>query len=722
IDYKNKLINYSISANDLEFNEDKLNRQNVKMFDFSKITPEDIEELKKVTEKEFNPIKKILEKTKLIEIVEVGLKKLNTESFLNISAKIPEDSENLSYQILIHKEASKLGKYMVGTTFKNDAAHNKDIRDYTAKLINGDFKYLEEIENLINFGPIGAIFQYGGLTNEKDLTGNGIGNLINTIFGMFGNGMYIEQVYQEIMIVQMQIEEVNQRLKDIKNNLTELGVISRCGFDQQLMKTYEQNWDAFVTNYNEPFQTCLSNFKTSLYSYFANKIRLGTPLDIDIRYGKDDQLLAPFSKDYDNPTKRITFTLNDYTNAKKYVEYRSIKDNFADGLIIDLKGALPEGCKDDKHALDAINAIVNNYCEDSYFTSDPDDFRYYRAQDILNKSLNFLDHVSGNYAEGKSILIDVYERLKLLHNFSSEVKPLWQNFLASMKAQITYVGQFAQTTALYSGISKMTELNKKVIDASNLIKNLYEASSTVKNNYSYVVNKEIKVDLIKSNAFSKNLNTQSGNKPTWSEGYQHHLLNRKKNFVDKTFESSTYVLDSALRLRAEDIMVMANRYKGLLKNGAGTQESTFIFYLQQKGFLTWENFWSIHNLNEAGNRRGFLTTYEYNTMKAGQSIRHVWTANQKATYFNTDEVVTYRMNAKRDKNGKVVTNMTEYWTNGYVMEGTFIDSATGSNLTSTVICGYARYDEDHTLWINSERHGFVTEINDNYYWLMTYVN
>ena len=601
--------------------------------------------------------------------------------------------------LIIDKKASPLKQYIIAEDLQpNNAAFSMDIKDYSSKIIDQDYDDGAQVaKTILNFALSFAMIIAGAATDSPTGIVSGITSVFNTLFGAFGNEVTNAQLLKEIQAIQQQLKEVLAKLDEIKGNLETLQLITECGFDQAKLLTLEGNWNSFIANYFDPCSNRLNEFEQTFVSYLSNYVTGAK--DITLRYAKNEDgqyaLLAPFDDDYANPDQSLSVHVSDFTETKKCLTKGTLTKGFVDGLFKDLENAAPESTIKEKKliAYDAYDQIANDFAANTYFSTDINSDKYKLALDIVNKVCNFADHISGDYVGGASILNDAYQRITLFYNWGNEVAPIWTNFLATIKCYLTYFGQIGQTAALNAHIS-MEAMNEKIIKASNTIKEFHKANKALKKNYSFLVGDEIEVNIAQTSVDTKKTGG-SDNHPTVSEGFVHKLVEPywetygAVRYTDLDWSKVT-VIDGVTIRR------MANRYRGIQPVNKG---NGFINYIYLNDGFDWLSYFHTRQWGWLENYYdGFMTGIDQNDMAEGTALKCAWRSN--GDYFSVGKEYTYRMNK-----GSIES---QYWGNGKILTGHFVDAVSGTNTFDAVLTGFARYWESHALWFNDEIFGFTT--------------
>ena len=615
--------------------------------------------------------------------------------------------------VIIDKDASPLGQYVIAHDLQpNNPAFGMDIKDYSSKIIDQDFDDAGKVaKGIIDFSMSIAMIIVGIASESPSSVVSGISSLLNTMFGLFNTEVTNAQLLAEIKVIQQQLKEVIAKLDDIKNALEALQIITQCGFDQAKLTTIEGNWNAFIADYYDPANSRLNEFGQTFATYLGTFVQ--KPQTIAVKYAKDEnneyRLLAPFEDDYGNPAHTINLEVTAFPETKKFLNYGALKTGFLDGLLKDIEAVVPENAIKDKTAIavDAYNEIANTFAANEYFSTEINSAKYKNDIDIVNRVGDFADHISGDYFGGTSILNAAYERLTLMYNFAGEVVPIWTNFLATLKCYLTYFGQFAQTAALNSHIAQDT-LNEKLIKASDKIKEYYHQTKDLAKNFAYIAGSKIETKIGETGVDTR---VTGGNKnhPTISDTFFHKTVD-PYDLVPDAVTKETLDWSKVTTLDNVAIQRISNRYSGI--HGTKNPDKTFIAYLVENDALTWRRAFFPEQKGWLANfYEGFITGIALNDMNEGTALRCVWRSN--GDYFKVGNDYTYRLNK-----GSIES---QYWGNGKIMTGSFVNAMTGKGTFNGTLTGYARYWESHALWFNDEIWGFTTKEPLSHYWYIQVV-
>mgnify|MGYP004447415905 CR=1 FL=1 len=697
VDYANNTIKYVFDLGTTNVLDEKALENNIIIYDRAQLGAE-LMDGKKLADGNSILSAKVSHKNLLITDREgTGVKD-------KLEVVTPYDA-NYKPAVIVNKEASPMGRYVIVPEIDpTDPVLNMDVKDYSKKIVEEE--YDTTTGNVINFVSGAAMVIIGIIGEQPTAIVGGITTLLNTMLGIFSNSVTNEQLLEEIHIIQQQLAEVIDKLNDMQKTLEQLQIITQCGFEKTYLLQIENNWNAFIANYYDPLNKHLNNFGTTYTSYLQGYVEKSE--DIELKYkavGDDYELLGKWDAKWDNPDKTINITVPAFPETKKYLVNGVFTKKFVDGLLKDLENNAPEKDwrKKEEIAIDAYNHISNEFAREQYFSTDIQSQKYKLALDIIQGVEDFADHISGQYMGGQSILQDAYTRLTLQYNFAKEVKPVWTNFLATIKCYLTYFGQLAQTAGLAAKVST-EEMNKKIIAASNKIKAMYEETNKLPDSYSYVVGRKIEGKLGQTRCETR-VTGGSENHPTIEEKFEHKLIKsvgpNPADYVEEDLDFSKYNV-----LGNTDIIRMSNRWYGI--KGTDNPEAPFVGYLYENNVMDWNTYFKGKGGGVENMVKGFLTGLTIRDMSGGENLTCVWRSN--GDYFNKGGSYTYKM-----ERGKIES---KYWKDGKVAVATMVDAENGHSTFEQTLTGYARYWESHALWFNDEIWGFKTAVPFHSYWFL----
>ena len=629
------------------------------------------------------------------------------------------DSSNLSfdfdgdyeepYEIIIHKDVMNNGNFAMGYVKVNLFSNEPIVTNYEEKIIKtkGSWDDVQKGINLLS-GVAQVIlgFMEG---NPIAIAGGTCGacGALGSIF--FSGGPTLATVTKQLNIIDAKLDALTAQIDVNQKQILDEFVRTQAMIDEVKINQYNQNIQAYYTDYVKPIEDFMLVYKDMLEQEYRRYV--DSSHTITLYYGNDNKLLFKSEQDITGATTK-EYAISAFSNAKSYLEKNRgiVGDGYPSALYNDIKEALknqslPSGKSIDNVA-DDVYSTISEEVNQAVLTKE-DQTLHSKVLQFVSDFVDFSKALSGINFE--SVINSYISRLEYIYNFSKEIKSSVRDLLANLKLRLDLYLCAAQTACKAQKINYLEEIADAYSTASDFIEARYESEMKIPDNYSYCLKNNVNVDLYQVKAEVSF--TDLGNYPTFHANF---TFRKNINFDGSNISGEVVDVNKINMVDYTRITAIVTRYN-LLKSAGVTKSSTFINYIDDlsllpKGKLTVANH--LFDSGRTANPYRMLSSFGIRDINDSESffVRCTCYGNPKSEYFYIGETRPYRYD-----DGVVEK---DYWS-GKLAYGDVLDAKSGQNLGSQRLAAYAKYSESHRLWVNDEHWGFVDDIFGNFYFIFT---
>ncbi len=535
----------------------------------------------------------------------------------------------------------------------------------------------------------------------------GAAGALGSIF--LGGGPTLGTVTKQLNQIEKKIDSLSNQMDNNQKQLINETIRTQAMIDQVKVNQYNQNIQAYYTDYVKPIDDFMLIYKDLLeqeYRKYANTEHILT-----IYYGKDGKVLFKSEQDITG-SNTMNFEISDFSNVQAYLKKNRgiVGDEYPNELYKDIKNALnsqilPIGKNIDSVA-DDVYQTISEEVNQNVLTKE-DSVLHSKVLQFVSDFVSLSKAISGINFE--SVINSYIARLECMYNFSKEIKNPIRDLLSHIKYHLDNYLCAAQTACIAQKINYVKEIATSYTQAADYIKDRYEKEMAVPNNYSYCIKNVVNADLyhIQANVYF----TELGNYPTFHANFK--LLKNIK-YTNGNIGGDAEDINKINMLDYSKILAISTRYN-LLKSAGITKSESFIKYLEDLAVLPSGKISLAKDLLNSGkynNPFRILASFAIRDLDYSDSffLKCTCYGNPKSEYFHIGEVRKYRHD-----DGVIEA---EYWS-GKMAYGDILDAKTCQMQSQKRITAYAKYSESHRLWVNDEHWGFVDDIYGNLFFILT---
>ena len=623
---------------------------------------------------------------------------------------------NNNYEIIIHKDGVMKNNYAMGYIKKSLYSKGDIIQtDFEETIIKSKGSW-SDAQKGINVASGIAQVIFGIYTANPVAVSGGTFGACSALGSIFlGNkGATLDSVSKQLTLIDSKIDALNDQIDKNQKQIIDEFVKTQAMIDEVKINQYNQNIQAYQTDYVKPIDDFLLVYKDMLEQEFRKYIN--DTHSVKVYYGKDSsnkKIVLFESEDGITNANSYEYTITDYKNAKAYLDSNKglVGNGYPEALCKDIKEAvkndtLPEG-RDLDTLVNDIYATIANDVNQSVLTKE-DSNLHAKILQFASNYVSYAKAIAGINFE--SVINSYISRLEYIYNFSIETKDLIKGLLANLKIKLDSYLCIAQTACFAQKINYIKEIANAYTTAADYIKSRYDAEMERPDNYSYALKCKVNGDLYQ--VIAEVSFTNLGNTPTFHGSF---VIKNKIAFDGSNISGNKVDVNSLKMVDYKGMRSITTRYN-LLKSANLTKSATLIKYLNNVGIVSNESFQLLNRLCNSGRYDEFygriLTSFAIRDLNDSDSIplRCQCYGNAKSEFFYIGQYTKYRYD-----DGTVER---EYWS-GKMAYGDVLSSETGNILSNKRLATYAKYSESHKLWFNDEHWGFIDEIFGNFYYIFT---
>ncbi len=624
-----------------------------------------------------------------------------------------------TYGVLIHKDATALDTHAYAfANILDKSSDDKIITEYEEQMIKSHGSW-SDVKAGIDCASYISQIVLGGLTDSPVSFAGGIFGLFTTIGGKaMGSSTSLDDVVQKLTLIDGKLDAISEQIDANQKQIIDEFVRTDAMIDEVKVIEYNQNIQAYQTNYVKPIVDYLLVYKDSTEQAFKNYVKMDSQSFVMYYGERDDDSNALLFETEDNVDNATSYEINvdDFSNSLSYLKNHKdiVGEDFYEYLSKDLANAIssndyPKGKSNEELTQDMYETIANNI---SYEVLALDDAALHKeVLQLLSNFTAFANAIAGVSFE--SVLSSYISRLQCIYNFSYEIKEQVRNLLASIKLNLDSYMCIAQNACFAQKINYSKEIYDAYIGACEMISNTYDKVMSVDDNYSYVVGANITGGLY--NAKASVWYTNLGNNCDFHATFD---ITKIDSFDGSEIHGSSVNVNDISFVDYRNNKGILTRYN-LLKSLGYSKSITYREYLKDNNILTRQMFDTLHSLFEGGRTVDYvgkiICSYgirDLNDSDNSLSLECICYGNPNGYFFHTKYRYNYRYS---DSDAS-----SQYWS-GKMAYGDIIDANTGKIESDNLISAYARYAESHRYWFDDEHWGFSDDYFGKYSFILNVV-
>lgn len=628
------------------------------------------------------------------------------------------DGKN-SYAALINKNDMQNDQFALAYTvpFSLDSDQVRTQTEFEEQLVSVTPGW-DDVEMFINMaGYITQMF-LGMYCAVPTAFASGLFGYINVLGnGFFGGGDPTTQdVLDKLDTMDRKLDEISNKIDENQRQLMDEMLLTEAGVDKVLLNQYKADITEYQTQYVLPVENYLAIYKDGIEQALKSYVQSSKTIDFYYAYDTKTnkwEAQSPYVGDVSSYTK-YSLNVASFTNATTYLSKHGniVSDGFVKEFIKDISDSItsiddyPLNLTKDKLASDIYSTVVDNLNKD--FFSDPN--RHTEVVNLMTNVKNMANRLAGTTTT--SAAESYVERLKMMYNFSGEMREICISLLAALRDQLDGYLEIAQEACKFAEVN-CKDMGTAYLAAALKIKHMTDAEKEYDPNYCYFTNRPVYGNYFRS--IWEISYTNPGNHPTFHASFKTGVVT---NFDTRYSKALTY---KEVDIQSLDMMNQTNhkriytRYQMLRSLGL-TEANDYLDYLVSANIMskTGYDFWK--DMRKQGwvgdDAHRFLTSFEIKDMD--DSNKDV---GMTCTCYGNPDSEYYYVGWKGKYGQKSDDSEYQYWS-GKKAVGDFINASDCSLLKDRRIACYAQYHESHKLWIDDEIFGFIDNPAGAYYFLL----